>query len=56
MLMKGWKTHSTQMTPKTLNTMCAIAARRACVLAVSAARFDVTVVPMFSPSTSAMPW
>ena len=42
-------------TPKILKNMCANAARRACVLAVSAAMFDVTVVPMFSPITSAMP-
>ena len=31
------------------------AARRACVLAVRAATFDVTVVPIFSPITSAIP-
>ena len=42
-------------TPKTLNTMCAIAALRAWVLAVSAATLEVTVVPIFSPITSAMP-
>ena len=34
---------------------CANAARRAWVLAPSAARFAVMVVPMFSPITRAMP-
>ena len=34
----------------------AIAARRACVLADMAARFAVSVVPMFSPITRAIPW
>ena len=52
----GKKRISTQMTPNTLNTRCAIAVRRACVFALSAARFAVTVVPMFSPITRAMPW
>ena len=47
---------STQMTPNTLKTKCAMAVRRACVFALSAARFAVTVVPMFSPITRAMPW
>ena len=47
---------STQMTPNTLKTKCAMAVRRACVFALSAARFAVTVVPMFSPMTRAMPW
>ena len=46
---------STQITPKTLNTRCASAARRAWLLAPSAARFAVAVVPIFSPITSAMP-
>ena len=38
-----------------LNTMCAIAALRAWVLAVSAATLEVTVVPIFSTITSAIP-
>ena len=45
----------THITPNTLNKRCAIAALRACVLAVSAARLAVMVVPMFSPNTSAAP-
>ena len=43
------------MTPNTLKTKWANAARLACVLAVSAARLAVIVVPMFSPNTSAAP-
>ena len=46
---------STHSTPKTLNSMWARAARRACVLAPSATRLAVAVVPMFSPITSAIP-
>ena len=46
---------STQITPKMLKNMCAKAARLACVFAVRAATLDVTVVPMFSPITSAIP-
>ena len=53
--MKGWKTINTQMTPNTLKQKWANAARLACVLAVSAARLAVIVVPMFSPNTSAAP-
>src|SRR5699024_2551808 len=53
--MKGWKIINTQMTPNTLNTKWANAARLAWVLAVSAARLAVMVVPIFSPSTSAAP-
>ena len=56
MFTNGWNTMSTHTTPNTLKSMCAKAARRACVLAESAARFEVTVVPIFSPITSAMPW
>ena len=55
MSMNGRKTNRIQMTPKTLKNMWARAARRACVLADRAARFDVTVVPMFSPITRAIP-
>ena len=55
MSMNGRKTNSIQMTPNTLKNMWARAARRACVLADMAARFEVTVVPMFSPITRAMP-
>ena len=54
-LMKGLKIISTQITPKTLKNMWANAALRACVLAVRAAILDVTVVPMFSPITKAIP-
>ena len=54
-LVRGEKTISTQMTPNTLNIRCAMAARRACVLPVMAARLAVMVVPMFSPSTKAAP-
>ena len=39
-----------------MNTMWAIAARRACVFAVRAAMLEVTVVPIFSPITRAIPW
>ena len=42
---------STQRTPKKLNTKWASAARLAVVLATTAARLAVTVVPMFSPNT-----
>ena len=49
------KMHSTQMTPKTLKNRWPKAARRASVLAVRATRLAVSVVPMFSPITSAMP-
>ena len=45
----------TQMTPKTLNSKCAMAVLRAWVFALKAARLAVTVVPMFSPMTKAMP-
>jgi hypothetical protein len=55
-LTNGKKNMSTQITPKTLNRRCAIAVRRACVFALIAARFAVTVVPIFSPITSAIPW
>ena len=51
----GPKRQSTQITPNTLKTRCASAARRDCVLPVIAARFAVMVVPMFSPSTRAAP-
>ena len=54
-LTKYLKTHSTQMTPKTLKKRWPNAARRASVLAVSATRLAVSVVPMFSPMTSAIP-
>ena len=53
--MKGWKMINTQITPNTLKTKWANAARLACVLAVNAARLAVMVVPMFSPKTSAAP-
>ena len=53
--MKGWKIISTQITPNTLNTKWANAARLACVLAVNAARLAVMVVPIFSPNTRAAP-
>ena len=53
--MKGWKMINTQITPNTLKTKCANAARLACVLAVNAARLAVIVVPIFSPSTRAAP-
>ena len=52
----GRNTINTHTTPNTLKSMWAKAARLACVLAERAARFEVTVVPMFSPITSAMPW
>ena len=55
MSMKGRNTNRIQMTPKTLKNMWAKAARRACVLAERAARLEVTVVPMFSPITRAIP-
>ena len=48
-------TKSIQSTPKILKNMWAKAARRACVLAERAARLEVIVVPMFSPSTRAIP-
>ena len=51
----GWNNINTQITPNTLNIRCAKAALRACVLAVSAARLAVMVVPMFSPNTNAAP-
>ena len=44
-----------QITPNTLKTMCAMAARLACVEAESATTLEVTVVPMFSPITKAIP-
>ena len=53
---KGKKKMSTHSTPNRLNKRCAIAVRRAWVLADMAARLAVTVVPMFSPITSAIPW
>ena len=46
---------STHNTPNTLNERCAMAARLAWVLAPIAAMFEVMVVPMFSPSTRAIP-
>ena len=49
------KTHSTHTTPNRLNTRCARAARRACTEAESATTLEVLVVPIFSPSTSAIP-
>ena len=49
------KMHNTHITPNMLKNMCAKAARLACVFAVRAATLDVTVVPMFSPITNAMP-
>ncbi len=48
-------THSTQITPKRLNTKCAIAARLACTEADKATIFDVIVVPIFSPNTNEIP-
>ena len=47
---------STQITPNTLNTRWASAALRAWVLAPMAAKLAVSVVPMFSPMTRAIPW
>ena len=47
---------SAQVTPMTLMMKWAKAARRAEVLAVKATMLAVMVVPMFSPSTSMMPW
>ncbi len=47
--------HNIQQTPNILKMKCAKAARRACALAVSAAILEVTVVPMFSPITNAIP-
>ena len=46
---------STHITPNTLNVRWARAARRAWVLAPMAAMLEVMVVPMFSPSTKAIP-
>ena len=54
-IVTGLKRQSTQITPKILNTKCAIAALRDCVLPVKAAKFAVMVVPMFSPNTKAAP-
>ena len=51
----GWKMQSTQIIPKKLNMKWANAALRACALPVRAAILEVTVVPMFSPITSAIP-
>ncbi len=48
---KKGKMDNTQMTPNTLKTKWAKAALLAVVLATIAARFAVTVVPMFSPKT-----
>ena len=56
MLKNGFSSISTQITPRQLMLRCAKAARRADVFAVAATMFDVIVVPMFSPSTSIMPW
>ena len=42
------------MTPKTLNTVCALAALFADTFATAAAIFAVIVVPIFSPSTIAV--
>ena len=55
-LLNGVSRMTTQSTPRQLMLRWAKAARRACVLAVSATMFEVMVVPMFSPSTSMMPW
>ena len=52
----GKKKMSIHKTPNTLNSRCAMAARRAWVLALIAARLAVSVVPIFSPITRAMPW
>ena len=54
-LVNGVNKQRTQITPNTLNTKWARAARRDWVLPVMAARLAVIVVPMFSPSTSAAP-
>ena len=53
--MKGRNTNRIQKTPKKLKNMCDRAARRAWVLAERAAKLEVTVVPMFSPITKAIP-
>ncbi len=55
-LTNGKNKMSTQITPKTLKRRWAMAVRLAWVLALIAARFAVTVVPIFSPITSAIPW
>ena len=55
-LTKGKKTTRTHMTPNTLKSRWARAALRAWVLADMAAMLAVTVVPMFSPITRAIPW
>ena len=47
--------HSTHITPNTLNSRWASAARRAAMPAPSAARLAVAVVPIFSPITKATP-
>ena len=50
---KGLKRAIAQMTPNTLNTVCARAALFAETFATAAAILAVIVVPMFSPSTRA---
>ena len=54
-IVTGLKRQSTQITPNILNTKCAIAALRDCVLPVKAAKLAVMVVPIFSPKTNAAP-
>ena len=49
----GLKSANAQITPHTLNIVCDIAARLACVLPTDAAILAVIVVPIFSPSTIA---
>ena len=51
----GLKSTTAQITPNTLNTVWASAARRASVVPIDAAILAVMVVPMFSPSTMAAP-
>ena len=51
----GTKSASAHITPKTLKSVWAIAARRAFALPTAAAMLAVMVVPIFSPSTIAAP-
>ena len=50
---KNGNMHSTQITPNTLKTVCAIAALFAVVLPTEAAMFAAMVVPIFSPKIMA---
>ena len=54
-MVNGLNRQSTQITPNTLNTKCAKAARLAGTLPVKAAKLAVMVVPIFSPNTKAAP-